>query len=58
MSYICDACPIKDNKDYSGICDQCKPYSDRLDKIFQIQKESFESLLSGLGEYSPREGKW
>ena len=44
MAYICNSCPIKDNKAYSGICDMCKPHLDQFEKI----NTEFNEIMSWL----------
>lgn len=48
MSYICDNCPIKNITAYSGICDQCKPYCDILDKLFNQITNELNTIFSDL----------
>ena len=44
MAYICNSCPIKDNKAYSGICDMCKPHLDQFEKM----NTEFNEIMSWL----------
>ena len=44
MAYMCESCPIRDNKAYSGICDMCKPHAEQLDKI----NDEFNLIMSWL----------
>lgn len=44
MKYICDNCPIKDNK--SWLCDTCKPYCDQVDKMFNEHEKMLSEILA------------